>query len=63
MTQFRGNSDRPWRDMDMPILSGIPNGRPSILIPPNFPKINTDALKANIDKYRHQFPEENQYKW
>ena len=49
---YRGRCTRPWMSTAHPILTAIPSGHPSILLPPMFHKINTDALRKNIDRCR-----------
>ena len=64
LVSYRGNRDRPWIALQTPVLSGIPEGEPKILIPPNFANIDTSGIRSNIEKYRFQFTGGDvQYNW
>ncbi|XP_061195044.1 uncharacterized protein LOC133203240 [Saccostrea echinata] len=47
---YRPNSSRPWTPTVETMLHAVPSGKPQILIPPNFHKIDTAAIRKNIEK-------------
>lgn len=61
--QYRANSSRPWTCTEETMLHSIPSGKPQVLIPPNFHKIDLSAVRRNIEKQQNNFSGDSEYKW
>ncbi|XP_062608883.1 uncharacterized protein LOC134270664 [Saccostrea cucullata] len=60
---YRENCQRAWKNLTTNVLSSLPKGQPSILLPPNFNNINIDGLRSNVEKYKFQFSDKGAYNW
>lgn len=45
------------------MLHSIVSGKPQVLIPPNFHKIDLSAVRRNIEKQQYNFSGDSEYKW
>ena len=55
-------TNRPWIRSPSPVLRQVPSGQPAILLPTNINKIDTKAIRKNIEKFRGDMLED-QFKW
>ena len=60
---YRENCQRPWTTLKDNILTAIPKGEPSILLPPNVKNINISGLKTSIYRSQFQFTDKTSYRW
>lgn len=61
--QYRANSSRPWIPTEETMLHSIPTGKPQLLLPPNFHKIDIAVIKKNIEKQQYNMSGEGEYNW
>ena len=61
--QYKGRHNQPWTSADNTILDKIPNGKPKVLTPPNFSKIDFNNLEKNVDRAKFLFSDSSQLTW
>ncbi|KAK3098746.1 hypothetical protein FSP39_022657 [Pinctada imbricata] len=62
IVKYRSLSTKPWKQGDESILKKTPVGQPSILVPPNFHKVDEVLVKGNILKHKFSLSQE-QHQW
>ncbi|KAK3087076.1 hypothetical protein FSP39_001333 [Pinctada imbricata] len=62
IAKYRSLSTKPWKQGDESILNKTPVGQPSILVPPNFHKVDEVLVKGNILKHKFSLSQE-QHQW